>query len=344
MKYLLSCMMALLMGGWLNVASAEESSYMLGPGDVLKISVYSNPDLSLEARVTEAGSISFPLVGEVKVGGLTQFAAEKKIAELLKSGGFIMEPQVNILVTQFQSKLISVLGSVLKPGRYPLDRATNLADLLALVGGITPDGSDLITVVGKSGKAEYDIRDIVGKANQSRNVALSGGEIVYVHARDVSVMGQVNRPGKYSVVGGVRTVADFLAVAGGINPNGSDMVTVTTVRDGSVNRFDVDVDSLFRKGDNSSNIELTSGDSIYVARAPMVYIYGEVQRPGSFRIERNMTVVQALAQGGGPTVRGTQRSIKVYRRNVKDVVVKTQAELTELVQQDDVLYVQESLF
>jgi len=237
-----------------------------------------------------------------------------------------------------------VLGSVYKPGRYPMDRATNLAELLALVGGPTPDGSDLITIVGKSGKTQYDMRDIVGKADLSRNVALSGGEIVYVHARDVSVMGQVNRPGKYAVVGGVRTVADFLAVAGGVNPNGSDMVTVTTVRDGSINHFEVDVDKLFRKGDSSENIELTSGDSIYVARAPMVYIYGEVQRPGAYRIERNMTVIQALALGGGPTLRGTQRGIQVYRRNVEDIVVKNSAELTDAVQQDDVLYVQESLF
>ena len=344
MKKLLTYMMLLLVGCWLQTASAEDASYLLGPGDVLKISVYNNPDLSIETRITEAGLISFPLVGEIQVGGITPFAAEKKIAELLQKGGFIMEPQVNILVIQFQSKLISVLGSVYKPGRYPLDRATNLAELLALVGGITPDGSDLITIVGKSGKTEYDMRDIVGKADHSRNVTISGGDIVYVHARDVSVMGQVNRPGKYSVVGGVRTVADFLAVAGGINPNGSDMVTVITMRDGSVNRFEVDVDSLFRSGDNSSNVELASGDSIYVARAPMVYIYGEVQRPGSFRIERNMTVVQVLAQGGGPTARGTERNIKLYRRNSEALVVKTQIALTDLVQQDDVLYVQESLF
>jgi polysaccharide export outer membrane protein len=329
----------------LHTASAEEANYILGSGDVLKITVYNNPDLSLEARVTEAGLISFPLVGEIQIGGITPFAAEKKIAGLLQSGGFVMEPQVSILVTQFQSKLISVLGSVYKPGRYPLDRATNLAELLALVGGATPDGSDLITIVSKSGKTEYDMRDIVGKADHSKNVNLSGGDIVYVHARDISVMGQVNRPGKYSVVGGVRTVADFLSIAGGINPNGSDIVIVTTVRDGVVKRTEVDVDSLFRKGDGSaSNVELESGDSVYVPRAPMVYIYGEVQRPGSYRVERNMTVVQALALGGGPTVRGTQRSIQRYRRNAEGVVVKIQTNLTDPVQSDDVLYVQESLF
>jgi polysaccharide export outer membrane protein len=344
MKNLLTCMMALLLGVWIQMASAEDANYLLGPGDVLKIDVYSNPDLALETRVTESGLINFPLVGEVQVGGITSFAAEKKIAELLKRGGFIKEPQVNILVTQFQSKLISVLGSVNKPGRYPLDRSTNLADLLALSGGVSSDGSDMITVINKSGKTQYDLRNIIGKGDNLQNVALVGGETVYVHARDIAVLGQVNHPGKYSIGVGVRTVADFLSAAGGISSTGSDIAIVTTLRNGAFNRHEIDIDSLFRTGNNSANLELESGDSIYVPRMPMAYIYGEVQKPGSFRIERNMAVVQALALGGGPTVRGTQRNIQLYRRNVEDVMVKIPVNLTDPVQQDDVLYVQESLF
>ena len=165
---------------WLNVASAQEPNYILGPGDVLKINVYSNPDLSLEARVSEAGLISYPLIGQVMVGGLTTFAAEKRIAGLLEKRGFIKEPQVNVLVLQFQSKLVSVLGSVYKPGRYPLERTTNLADLLALVGGATPDGSDLITVTGASGKKEYDLHKLVNEPSGLKNIILNGGEVVYV--------------------------------------------------------------------------------------------------------------------------------------------------------------------
>ena len=346
-KYLRSffaCAMALLMGAWLNTAAAEEANYLLGSGDVLRISVYNNPDLTLETRVSERGMITFPLIGEVQVEGITASAAEKKIAKLLETGNFVKQPQVNVLVTQFQSKMISVLGSVLKPGRYPLERATNIADLLALVGGATSEGSDLVTIIGKTGKKEYDLHNIVGKGENAQNVPLEGGEIVYVHARDVSVMGQVNRLGKYAVTGGVRTLGDFLSVAGGINPGGSDTVTVTTFRNGKQNRYEVDIENLFRTGNNAANIELTSGDTVYVPRAPMVYIYGEVQRPGSFRIERNMTVIQALAQGGGPTARGTQRNIQLHRRNAKGAVEKLSPALTDLVQQDDVLYVQESLF
>jgi polysaccharide export outer membrane protein len=327
-----------------QVAIAEEANYLLGPGDVLKISVYNNPDLTLETRVSESGKISFPLIGEVSVGGITSTAAEKKIAEMLESEGFVKQPQINVLVIQFQSKMVSVLGSVYKPGRYPLDRATNLVDLLALVGGATQDGSDIVTIISDSGKTEYDLHNIVFKGDGVQNIPLKGGEIVYVHARDVSVMGQVNRPGKYAVSGGVRNVIDFLSVAGGANPAGSDTATVTTFREGKINRFEVDIDTLFRTGDNSLNIPLMSGDSIYVPRAPMVYIYGEVQRPGSFRIERNMTVIQVLAQGGGLTARGTQRNIQLHRRNANGVVEKLKPAMTDPVKQDDVLYVQESLF
>lgn len=346
-KYLrnsFACAMALILGAWLNTATAEEANYLLGSGDVLKISVYNNPDLTLETRVSERGMITFPLIGEVQVEGITASTAEKKIAKLLETGNFVKQPQVNLMVTQFQSKMVSVLGSVLKPGRYPLERATNIADLLALVGGATVDGSDLVTIIGKTGKKEYDLHNIVGKGENAQNVPLEGGEIVYVHARDVSVIGEVNRPGKYAVTGGVRTLGDFLSVAGGINPGGSDTVAVTTFRNGKQNRFEVDIENLFRTGNNTANIELTSGDTVYVPRAPMVYIYGEVQRPGSFRIERDMTVIQALAQGGGPTSRGTQRNIQLYRRNATGVVEKFLPALTDLVQQYDVLYVQESLF
>ena len=83
MRHFISYILFSVLAVWLNVASAQEPNYILGPGDVLKINVYSNPDLSLEARVSEAGLISYPLIGQVMVGGLTTFAAEKRIAGCL---------------------------------------------------------------------------------------------------------------------------------------------------------------------------------------------------------------------------------------------------------------------
>jgi len=83
---------------------------------------------------------------------------------------------------------------------------------------------------------------------------------------------------------------------------------------------------------------------MYVHRAPMYYIYGEVQRPGSYRVERNMTLMQALAQAGGPTMRGTQRSIRIFRRGADGMPDQISLDLTAAVNTDDVLYVRESLF
>ena len=259
MRKILACMM-LLLAVLAHADSGDEANYILGPGDMLKISVYNNPDLTLETRVTESGTISFPLLGEVELGGITASVAEKKLANLLETGGFVRQAQINILVLQFQSKTVSILGSVFKPGRYSLDRAMNLTEVLALAGGLSPDGSDIITVIAKSGKVEYDLRNIV------------------------------------------------------------------------------------KKGDGSQNINVLGGEIVYVPRAPIFYIYGEAQRPGSYRIERDMTVMQALAMGGGPTARGTQRGVKLHRRNAQGVLEVLSPELSDLVLQDDVLYLKESLF
>lgn len=259
MRKILASLM-LLLSVWAHVASADDGNYLLGPGDMLKITVYNNPDLTLETRITETGTISFPLLGEVELGGISASVAEKKLSNKLESGGFVKQAQINILVVQFQSKMVSILGNVFKPGRYPLDRSMNLTEVLALAGGVPTDGSDMITVIGKSGKVEYDLRNIV------------------------------------------------------------------------------------KKGDGSQNINLVGGEIIYVPRAPMFYIYGEAQRPGSYRIERDMTVMQALAMGGGPTPRGTQRGVQLHRRNASGVLEVLSPTLSDLVKQDDVLFIKESLF
>src|SRR3979490_3012638 len=100
-----------------------EQEYLLAPGDILKISVFKNPDLSLDVRVSEAGSIAYPLIGSVPLTGLTLPGAEKKIAQMLKDGGCVVNPQVNILLTQAFCNLVSVIGEVNTAGRYSLDAA-----------------------------------------------------------------------------------------------------------------------------------------------------------------------------------------------------------------------------
>jgi len=323
------------------------ADYLLGPGDMVRISVYGNPDLTTETRVTQSGALTFPLLGDVAVGGSAVAQTEKKIAALLEQGGFVKQAQVNIVVLQFTSQQISILGDVLKPGRYPLERTSSLIDVLALAGGVNPNGSDIVSILsrheGKAEKHDYDLRDLLRRGAAS-DIKISPDDVVYAHTRDISILGQVNRPGKYSMQEGARNLGDFISMAGGINGAGSDTVTVITYRGGEMERHEVDVDAMFRSGDPSANLELASGDMIYVPRAPIFYIYGEVQRPGQFRLERNMTVAQALATGGGLTLRGSERGLRIKRRNVVGVLETIDSKPGDLLHTDDILLVRESLF
>lgn len=327
--------------------SSESKDYTLGAGDLLRISVYGSPDMLTEARLSAGGVITFPLLGEIALGGLSAKSAENKIADLLEKNGYLKKAQVNVLVTQYQSQSVSILGDVYKPGKYALDKPSKLSEVIALAGGATPNGSDIVTLIrteaGKSSKRDIDMRDLIAKGDSTHNPNILAGDIVYVNAREVSVLGQVNRPGKYSVTSGVRTVLDFISQAGGVAVSGADKVIVLAKRQGKYERHEVDIDQLYRSGDTSSNFELASGDSIYVPRASMFYIYGEVQRPGSFRLERNMTLAQALSTGGGLSARGTERGIKI-KRNINGTLKMIEAKSEELIQADDVIFVDERLF
>ena len=236
----------------------------LGMGDMVRVTVFRNPELTTEGRVSERGTILFPMIGEVNIAGLTPSQAGARIADKLRSGKYVVNPEVTVSMMQVNSRQVSVLGNVVKPGRYPLDSTT---------------------------------------------------------AR----------------------LTDLIALAGGVGPTGSDEVTIITNRGGKPEKIEVDMAEMFRRGDLTRNITLEPGDTIYVHKAPMVYVYGEVQKGGAYRVEPNMTVMQAIAMGGGITPRGTERGIKISRRDASGVK-RVDADLNTTVQADDVIYVKESLF
>jgi len=239
--------------------------YLIGPGDLLRISVFQNPDLTLEARVGEDGAITYPLIGSVTVGGGTIPAAERRIAQLLKEGGFILKPQVSILLLTVRSSQVSVLGQVNRPGRYPIETAnTRLSDALATAGGISPAGADAVLFIG--------------------------------------------------------------------------------TRDGKQVRRQIDLANMFLNANEGGDLVMQGGDILYVQRAPVFYIYGEVLRPGSYRLERDMSVMQALAAGGGLTPKGTQRGLRIHRRGADGKIQVLEPALDDPLRADDVVYVKESLF
>ena len=335
-----------------NIASADSSvDYLLSAGDSIRISVFQNPELTTETRVSGAGVVTYPLIGEISVGGKSIQAAEQLIAKALIKGGYVKEPQVNIVLLQVRGNQIAVLGMVNRPGRFPLETSNiPLSHVLANAGGVSTNAGNGVAVLlgsrnGQPYKFEVDLASLFLGDKKVEDVLVSNGDVVYITpGNQVSIIGQVSRPGRFSLDGVKMRLVDALALAGGIIPSASDSVVVTGVHDGQRFKKEIDVAGLFLSNETTEDIYVVANDQIYVHRAPVYYIYGEVQRPSSYRVERNMTVVQALAQGGGPTVRGTQRNIKLMRRNDAGVVEKVVPKLTDLIKANDVLYVEESLF
>lgn len=255
----------LALGSTAQAQAQAKPDYPLGAGDAIRIQVFQNPDLTIETRVSENGSITYPLIGAVDLGGLSIAVAEQKIADALQKGGFIQKPQVNIVLVANRGNQVAVLGQVNRPGRFPLETAST-------------------------------------------------------------------------------RLSDMLANAGGASVNGDDVAIVSGVRNGQPFRKQINIPSIFLDEKLQDDIVLQGGDLVYVHRAPVFYIYGETQRPGSFRIERDMTIMQALAQGGGPTARGSEKRLRLSRKSADGTIKQIEPQLTDPVLPDDVIYVKESLF
>ena len=201
-----------------------------------------------------------------------------------------------------------------------------------LIGGLTPADAG----------ARIAQRLSAGKFVVRPQVNLS---VIEVRSRQVSVLGQVGKPGRYPLDGVSDKLTDVLALAGGINPGGDDNVVVMLNRNGKASRTLIDVPAMYRSGDMSHNMRLENGDVIYVERAPQFYVYGEVQRAGGYRLEPDMTVMQALSVGGGLTARGTLRGLEIQRRMPDGQIHELgPVRLTDLVEPNDVILVRERLF
>jgi polysaccharide export outer membrane protein len=133
-------------------------------------------------------------------------------------------------------------------------------------------------------------------------------------------------------------------MAGGISAEGGDTISLIRKRGGATSKEVVDVLEMIRSGELKQDYELSGNDVLYVERSPRFYIYGEVQRPGTFRLERSMTVLQALSVGGGLTPRGTERGMRIKRRDAAGQLQVIDAKHDDVLRADDVVYVKESLF
>ncbi len=153
--------LATVLAGWMQ-ASAKSEDYRLGAGDLLKIVVFDHDEFSVDARVSQTGNITFPLVGQVPVAGLSTRDAELLLARDLMDGGFVKQPQISVLVSEYQSQKVSVMGQVTKAGQYPLEASKRVMDVLAMAGGVLNDtAADDATLVRADGsRIEIDLQKL----------------------------------------------------------------------------------------------------------------------------------------------------------------------------------------
>ncbi len=142
--------------------------YILGPGDLLKITVYENDDLTTTARVSGNGMISVPLIGKIKVAGMTPGDAEQRIDQKLAQG-YIIDPHVTVFVKEYKSKQVTILGEVAKPGVYTLTAKATILDIISKAGGLTDKAGNRIVIKRKTrnNAPGADVPDTLPAANQA---------------------------------------------------------------------------------------------------------------------------------------------------------------------------------
>ena len=196
----------------------NSSALVLGPGDELEVTVYGAPDLSGHTRVSADGNISIPLIGYVRVAGLSSSEAEATIEAQLRKNNIVNDPQVSVYAKEYTNSGISVAGEVVKPGFYSALGPHRLFDVLQAAGGTTDRAANKVVI---SHRDETDATTLSISKDPAEmavsNVVLQPGDTVVVpKAGIVYVLGEVTRPGGYVLnsTGGI-TILQVVAVAGG---------------------------------------------------------------------------------------------------------------------------------
>ena len=252
---------ALLLCFFCGMAVAED--YIIGSGDVLKISVYDHDDLQTVSRVSENGIIILPLLGQVKVNKLSISQTSNKIAALY-SDGYIVNPQVSIFVQEFRSKKAVVLGHVKKPGLIELSGPTTFLELLSKAGGLAPDFGET--------------------------------------------------------------------------------ATIKRVVDGKNKMISVNIKSLTMGGDMSQNIPIREGDTVYISKAGMCYVTGEVKAPDAYPCDGDATILKLITLAGGFSGKASRSGVRIMRIIAGKKTVIKDVEMGTRVQPDDIIVVPESFF
>lgn len=320
--------------------------YVIGTGDLLSIQVFDVQELSRDARVSQTGTIGIPLVPvRLHVTGLTELQAELKIAEVLEANGLVSHPQVSVFVKEKKSKPITIVGAVVHPMVYQVDRQVTLLEVLAEAGGIAGDAGDSVIVT----RAETNASDDVSSPPA---ISPQDAAPTSVAPTDSAAVTTPQTVSPSSPASSAESTSSTQAIAP--SPTPTSTTDAQLVPPSLSNTITVNLNQILEAGDISNNIVLAPGDIVTVPHAGIVYALGAVNRPGGFTVSndrRQLTTLKLLALAGGldrsaksaravivrKDASGQQHEVEVDLKKV----MKFEAEDVRL-QPSDILYVPKS--
>ena len=303
------------------------STYRLQPYDLIDVDVYSEADLHKPARLGSDGTVLLPLIGSVKVGGLTVTEATDLIAKRY-GDGFVKNPSVLITVLKYRKSTFSILGQVNKPGIVEIPEGADISimEAVSLAGGFTKTAAENAVTVKRTVDGKDQVfRVKAGEMAQNANAVpfdVQPGDMIVVPTSDYldshfTVVGQVNKPGLFDIPDGAHmSIVDAISMAGGFSSGASQgSITVRRTKGGNVTilkvkRSDLALDT------TAPSFEILPGDSIVVPyRNSTFSILGQVQKPGIYEIVdgTHVNIIDAILMAGGYTKTAAQNSVSVKR-------------------------------
>ena len=252
----------------------DAEGYSIGASDVIEVFVYDHPELSKSLSVSPDGYISFPLIGRIEVNGLSVTALQTLLENKLGED-YLVNPQVSLIIKEYRSQKVYVLGEVSKPGLYEISGPTTLLEAISRAGGLSELAGKrvLVTHPGQEGAATdrkkepimIDLTRLLEAGDTSLNLLLDGGDVVHVpRANSFYVLGEIQKPGIYTMAEGM-TILRAITMAGGFTKfAAAGRTKVIRVREGKEETIVIDMNEITKKGDRRDDIHLQPDDMIIV--------------------------------------------------------------------------------
>ena len=321
----------------LKKVNDPERKFILGPEDIIEISVWGNKEFEGDLPVRPDGNISIPLIGDVKVEGLTPAQVKDLVTQKLRK--FITDASVTVFVKKINSINISIAGAVKIPGTYKVNRPITLLHLFSLSQGFT-DQADLKSsyLLRKGEKLKIDFYALVKKGDTSQNVWLMPNDLIFIKdnfENRVNVIGEVKEPRVITFQDGM-TILGAISMTKGLTDN-ADLKNSFLLRQGK--KLDINFYALIKKGDISQNIWLMPNDLLFIKDnfKNRINVIGEVKEPQVIAFQNGMTVLDAILIAKGLTDVAKPKGTQVYRRsqNPKGEIIKIPVSLNEVIFEGD---------